>query len=261
MDEDARLHNWLTALQRRHQSSLTSVEFLKALRALSARYVERRAVLAHRSPLDSAGKRAAFAAFYAPLHLLTTREIIRSIGTTPRAPLHTILDLGCGTGVASAAWALELTRPAKLRAVDLHPWAIVETKWNWKQLGLRGDARRADLVAAAQRLLADPDRKKLAGTAAIAAWSVNELTAAVRLRLLAVLLTLAARGAQILVIEPLARTATPWWNEWATAFVAARGRADEWKFDVALPPRLRALDDAAGFQREALGARSLWIAA
>src|SRR5207247_822586 len=60
------LDQWLEALGARHRSSFTSSEFLKALRALSARYVERRGALPARSPLDTAGKRAAFAAFYAP---------------------------------------------------------------------------------------------------------------------------------------------------------------------------------------------------
>ena len=82
-------------------------KFLKAVRALSARYVERRAGLADRSPLDSAGKRAAFAAYYAPLHFLTTREVVRASGAASADSIDRILDLGCGTGAASAAWALE----------------------------------------------------------------------------------------------------------------------------------------------------------
>jgi len=77
--ESRDLGAWLTALQDRHRSSLTSAEFLKALRALSARYVERRSQLRDRSPLDSAGKRAAFAAFYAPLHFVTTQAVLRAL--------------------------------------------------------------------------------------------------------------------------------------------------------------------------------------
>src|SRR3954464_4922975 len=98
------LEKWLDALHARHVATYRPKEFTHALQALSVRYVERRKELPARSPLDSAGKRAAFAAFYAPLHFLTVREILdRVAGDT--APSR-IVDLGCGTGVCGAAWAL-----------------------------------------------------------------------------------------------------------------------------------------------------------
>lgn len=249
------LDAWLTALSERHRSAFTSAEFLKALRALSARYVERRSTLTERSPLDSAGKRAAFAAFYAPLHLLTTQAVVRATGVS-HAPLNAVLDLGCGTGVASAAWALEISPSPSLLGVDTNAWATSEARWNWHQLGLRGAARRGDLVEAADRVLRHRD-SSLSGTAVIAGWSVNEISDAARQRLLPILIALAARGARILVIEPLARSATPWWDDWAEAMTKAGGQVAQWKFDVALPPALAEVDRAAGFTREGLGARSL----
>lgn len=254
---DERIGPWLAALQTRHQAALTSHEFLKAVRALSARYVERRSELAGRSALDSAGKRAAFAAFYAPLHFFTAREVIRSLGAGS-ACAETIVDLGCGTGVASAAWALAL-QTAELRGVDRHAWAVQETQWTWRELGLVGRGRQADLTEAAERLARTRDR--LDRTAIIAGWSVNELRSAERTRLLQTLLAMGSRKAAILVIEPLARAATPWWDEWTSAFTIAGGRADQWKFDVALPEPLARIDEAAGFRREGLGAKSLWLAA
>jgi len=252
------LDGWLSALRERHRSSLTSAEFLKALRALSARYVERRTTLPQQSPLDSAGKRAAFAAFYAPLHFLTAREVVRALpGLSSSADL--VVDLGCGTGAASAAVALEHTRWPDLAGVDLHPWAVTETRWTWQQLGLHGTVRRLNLVTAAQQLINSRRKKPTSHTTVILAWSVNELPVQDRQRLLPILLELPARNANVLVIEPLARSAVPWWDEWAHAIVAARGRADEWRFDIALPPELAAIDEAAGFQRETLGARTLCL--
>jgi hypothetical protein len=197
------------------------------------------------------------------------------------------MDLGCGTGVASAAWALahasaqatslsagrrtpapdpkrqhlaeerlaHQDSPA-LVGVDSHPWALAETRWNWRQLGLAGEARRSDLVTQAEALFSRRP-SSLAHTGFIAGWSVNELDNAKRRRLLAALIALVAAGAAVFVIEPIARSAVPWWDEWAAAFVRCGGRADEWKFDAALPPVLAALDDAAGFRRTALAARSL----
>jgi hypothetical protein len=286
--ESLDLDAWLAALQLRHRSTFTSSEFLKALRALSVRYVERRSELKDRSPLDSAGKRAAFAAFYAPLHYLTTQHVVRALasGLTAGGSIGQIIDLGCGTGVASAAWAMEQPRsrttsasagrrtrasddqrqrpdherrrpgsPALL-GIDSHPWALAEARWTWGQLGLTGETRRSDLVTEAERLIGRRPTA-LTNTGVVAGWSVNELDSGSRRRLLAALLALITAGAAVLVIEPIAQSAVPWWSEWAAAFGEGGGRADEWKFDTALPPVLSALDDAAGFRRRGLAARTL----
>ena len=76
----------------------------RALRALSSAYVERReSALADHKALDGAGKRAAFALYYGPLHFLLVNHIVREIGVS-FSP-GTVVDLGCGTGVAGAAIA------------------------------------------------------------------------------------------------------------------------------------------------------------
>jgi hypothetical protein len=256
----------LTALTERHVAPFRTSEFTRALRALSARYVERRGSLPGRSPLDSTGKRAAFAAFYAPLHFLTVREIVRTLDAGnahhPHPPHHPpidlLLDLGCGTGVASAAWALELARSPELRGVDGSGWVLDEAKWNWRLLGLRGRAERGDMVDALARSLPVSVRST-PKIGIVAGWSVNELPGESRDQLLSLLRRAAALHVPMLVVEPLARSATPWWDEWASAFVGLGGRADVWKFDIALPPPLATLDTAAGFEREGLGARSLWF--
>ncbi|MFI5178191.1 MAG: methyltransferase [Vicinamibacterales bacterium] len=244
----------LTPFVARYRRDLTSAEFLKAVRALSARYVERRAHLADRSPLDSAGKRAAFAAFYAPLHFLTTCEAVRALGAAT-TPLDRVIDLGCGTGAASAAWALEFPRAPELVGVDSSAWAAGEARWTWRTLGLSGRSRRGDLVQAAVRAVrsSPPGR-----TALLLAWSVNELNRDARHRLLTTLSTDEARAVSVLILEPLARRVTPWWDEWVHALRSPVLRADEWKFDVPLPPALAEIDRAAGFRRAALGARTLW---
>ena len=70
---------WLEALDRRHLADFTLSEVARALRALSSCYVERRTKLATGGALSSAGKRSAFALFYAPLHFLVTREIVTAL--------------------------------------------------------------------------------------------------------------------------------------------------------------------------------------
>lgn len=252
------IDEWIAAVIERHTASLTRPEFLKSIRALSARYVERRSTLNERSALDSAGKRAAFAAFYAPLHFLTMRQVVQQLGvavSTPVGKIDTIVDLGCGTGVAGAALALSYSKPPRLEGVDLHPWAVDEARWTWRTLGLPGTARRGPLE---QRLsaFAGP-RAVLDTTAIVCGWSLNELPTPKRTVAIDALMALASRGASVLVVEPVARRLVPWWDAFATRAVAAGGRSDEWRFPSALPPALADLDEAAGFDREALSARSV----
>jgi SAM-dependent methyltransferase len=244
----ADVDGWIAALQTRHRGALTNPEFLKAVRALSARYVERRGSLPDRSPLDSTAKRAAFAAFYGPLHFLTVARIVDAIGAASGA-IDVIGDLGCGTGVSSAAWALAFPTPPRVVGVDVHAWALDEAAWTWQTLRLSGRARRADVARAR---LDDAH-------AIVAAWSVNELDHRARAQLLARLIGAASRGASVLIVEPIGRRVTPWWPEWSTAFEAAGGRSDEWRFESPLPPVLAALDEAAGFRRDALSAKTLWL--
>ena len=71
--------HWIEALERRHLADLTRREVARALSALSSCYVQRRAKLAEGGALSSAGKRAAFALFYGPQHLLVTRRIVESL--------------------------------------------------------------------------------------------------------------------------------------------------------------------------------------
>lgn len=233
-------------------------DLLKAIRALSARYVERRADLRDRSPIDSRGKRAAFAAFYAPLHFVTTREILRALNVRA-ADLDRIVDLGCGTGAAAAAWALELTSPPRVVGIDRDRAALEEARWNWHQLGVRGQTRQGDFVREAVRAAERSRRAHPGRQGVIAAWSVNELESQPRSALLDAFLSLMRSGTAVLVIEPISRRVSPWWPAWAEAFSRAGGRADEWRFESALPEPLARLSESAGFRRDELTARSLFF--
>lgn len=247
---------WVHALIHRHTAPYSRPEFLKAVRALSSRYVEDRARLGTRSPLDSAGKRAAFAGFYAPIHYFTTRALV---GALPEpAPVSRILDLGCGTGVAGLAWASTLS-PAAITGIDQSAWALDEMRWNCQNLGVTCRTRRASLVGALEHELAGNRRASLQGTGIVCAWSINELERQERDRVLSGLLAARERGAAVLVVEPLALSAVPWWDTWRTPVTAAGGRADEWRFELDLPRELADLDQAAGFRRDYLTARSFWL--
>lgn len=251
---------WLIELEARHLADLRFADVTRALRALSVDYVQKRGAIAGGTALAGAGKRAAFALFYAPLHFLIVREILRALGSDissvgaggagdarPAWADRTLVDLGCGTGAAGAAWAAACGSPREVVGVDRHPWAIDEAARTYRHFGLRARTRRADLAR-----VAVPK-----GPAAwIAAFALNELPGDERDALLA---RLVERGDPALVVEPLARSAAPWWPRWAVRIASAGGRADEWRFRVPLPAIVQKLDRAAGLDHRELTARSLFI--
>jgi|SRR5438876_1512013 len=241
--------DWCAALERRHLSRLTFQEVRRGLQALSSLYVERRGCLGAGRALEGEGKRAAFALFYGPLHYLLVRRIVEALGAVRPAP-ERIVDLGCGTGAAGAAWSLAAGGKPTVTGVDRNAWAVEEATWNLRALGVRGQGRRGDL---------ESTPLTGGGEAILLAYTVNELEADPRRRLLERLIAAARRGAQALVVEPIAKRSIPWWSEWSEAFRAAGGREDAWRFPVELPERLRLLDRAAGLDHRELTGRSLWL--
>lgn len=249
INETEILAGFVAALEARHLSNLRVPEVTKALRALSSSYVQRREKAVPRA-MESAGKRAAFALFYAPLHFMATALAVRALEADVPLP-RTIVDIGCGTGAAGAAWAIVAGRAPTVTGIDHHPWAVTEARWAYRQLGLAGSARRGDVG----RLTPPPS-----GGVIVAAYVLNELTAELRTKVENHLLDAAARGTRILLIEPIARSITPWWSHTASRFAAVGGRADEWRFAVDLPPLVRLLDKAAGLDHRELTLRSLYCA-
>ena len=221
-------------------------EVTRALRALSSAYVQRRHKVATGSTLDSAGKRAAFALFYGPLHFLAVAHVVRQLGADVPPP-GSILDIGCGTGVAGAAWAVCCAAAPAVHGIDRHPWAVDEARRTYTDLGVRGHARVGDLTR-----LPSIGRDD----AIVAAYVLNEIADAPRERLERLLRQAADRGARVLVVEPISRSVTPWWNAAATRLQA---RADEWRIPIELPPMLRLFDKAAGLDHRELTLRTLFI--
>jgi hypothetical protein len=239
---------WSEALYGRHSTELTFQEIRRGVEALSAVYVERRDRLPRGAALDGAGKRAAFAVFYAPLHFLITRAVARAVGVGGKR-LERVVDLGCGTGVGGAAVALEAGSRPSIVGVDVNRWSLDEARFTWRHFGLDGQARPGDAVRAAAGG---------AGTALVAAYTVNELAAGARDELLERFAAAARAGAAVLVLEPIAIRPLPWWETWRARFIELGGRADEWTVPMTLPPRLALLDKAAGLRHDRLKARSLY---
>ena len=238
---------WLADLEERHLAELSFAEVRKGLQAISSLYVERRERIGSGAVFDGAGKRAAFALFYGPLHHLVVGGIVAAAGAAEPG-LSRVVDLGCGTGAAGAAWAL--AAGAEVVGVERSGWAAGEARRTYAALSLRGRASAGDLL-----------RERLPGRGAgiLLGWVVNELEAASRSALLPRLLEAARRGARVLVVEPIAARPVPWWAEWTEAFAEAGGRSDLWRFPAALPPLVARLDRAAGLDHRTLTARSLYL--
>ena len=251
---DERFSKWMAALEARHLASLRVPEVTRALRALSSAYVERRRHTATPTgggtvlgALDTAGKRAAFALFYAPLHFIAVTQVVQARGG--HAP-KTIIDLGCGTGAAGAAWALASQPVPALVGIDRHPWAVEEARWTYRQLDVRGRARQGDVTKT-------PAPRR--GDSIVAAYVLNELPDAARTRVEDRLIATAAHGGHVLVIEPIARAIAPWWDDFAARLTTVGGRSDEWRLPIDLPPLLEKFDRAAGLNHRELTFRSLFV--
>ena len=225
--------------------SLRFSEVTRALRALSSAYVERReSALADHKALDGAGKRAAFALYYGPLHFLLVQHIAKELGLSFAS--GTVVDLGCGTGVAGAAIATSATPPLRVLGFDTHPWTLDEARFTYKAFGLHADARRAH--AARTRFPSDT-------SVIVAAFVVNELNDRDRAALLD---NIKQSKKPTLIIEPISQRISPWWDEWAAEFERLGGRADLWKARIDVPPFVKRLAKASGLRPEMLTARSLF---
>src|SRR5262249_12859076 len=149
-----------------------------------------------------------------------------------------ILDLGCGTGVGGAAFALACGAHPRITGIDRNAWAASEAAWTYAQLGVQGTARTADITKAAVPTSAD--------SAILLAYAVNELDAGVRGVLLDKLIGAMRGGTRLLVVEAIALRDKPWWTEWTRALEREGARADEWRFDAGLPASVRELARRAG---------------
>jgi len=249
-DHRAKLDVWLAAAERRYSADLRVQEITRALRALSSAYVERRERGGRQhvhGALDTVGKRAAFALYYAPLHFIAVTEAVHALHATTPAP-DSIVDLGCGTGAGGAAWAIATGGTATVTGVDRHPWAVAEARWTLAQLGLNGYVKQGDV---------DRPKAPRPNEFAIAAYTLNELSDDARSRVEEQLCERAQRGGRVLILEPLARGVVPWWPETADRMTALGARADEWKLAIDVPPIVRQLGTAAGLNYRELRFRTI----
>ena len=248
MDIEVAYRQFLEARFGAYEKSLRFAELRKGVQALSTFYVQERRRLGGSKIFSSLGKRAAFELYYAPRHFYLLREILLGLGTP--MPSGRLLDIGCGNGICSAAWASLLSRTPRIMARDISAHAIAQAKVLYRSLGLKANVARASL-------LKTPDVK--AGDMLVLGFVVNELSDAERDSLKRLLLNRSRKGVGFLLVEPLAKSPSRWWEEWVEAFPKEKIRQDMWKFEVDLPAAVLDLGEAAGLRPRHLGARSLYV--
>jgi hypothetical protein len=257
---------WIAgALER--AAPLTFSEIRKGVQALSQRYVERREP---GDALASRAKRAAFAAYFAPLHLATAYGVVRALPERAFAGATRIVDLGAGSGAAGAGVALALAwraplphspslgsddpaplraSPAPILALDRSGFALAEARRTHAAFGLRGETLRAQLPLGIPKLAR--------GDVAVLGWFLNECDANARERVLGGLERGLDAGAQLLALEPLAGRAVPWWDEVAARFAARGCASGSVRWTMQRPDFVARMDKAAHLDHRELGARIL----
>ena len=95
------------------------------------------------------------------------------------------------------------------------------------------------------------------GEVLVFGWSLNELDPPARADVVRRVEAGLRKGGGVLIAEPISRRIAPWWDDVHRRLAAHGVEAMEFKQRVSLPPRLAALDKAAGLDHSELKARFL----
>ena len=243
---------YLEALIGRHLKDLKFGEVTRALRALSAGYVEKREEGGLARALDGRGKRAAFALYYGSTHFLVTEALVRELllGFDGEGR-STILDLGCGTGVCGAAWALGSSSPAHIVGADRSSFALHEARWTYQMLRLKAETSRS--ISQTLDSIRRPE-------GIVLGWTLNELDEEKRDLIGSRLVPWVAKGSRLLVIEPVSKRVAPWWDAWVARFPVGRVSTVERRLRLDLPPKIALLARSAGLSTDLTVVRAMFAA-
>jgi len=238
-----RVDAWLAGVVER-AAPLTFSEIRRGVQALSQRYVERRDPS---EALSSPAKRAAFAGYFAALHLATAYGAVRALGAGALPGIARVVDLGAGSGAAGAGAALALPSAPAVLALDRSGFALAEARRTYAAFGLRGETLRAQLPMRLPKLAA--------GDLVLAGWFISECDEGARERVLSALERGVAAGACVLVLEPLAGRIVPWWDDLGARFARLGIASGSLRWPMQRPEWIARMDKAASLDHRELGAR------
>ncbi len=92
---------------------------------------------------------------------------------------------------------------------DRSSFALHEARWTYRILRIPGQTSRSITEAL------EPARRP---DGVVIGWTLNELDDEKRDRIAARLLPWVAKGTRLLVIEPVSKRVTPWWDGWVSRF-------------------------------------------
>ncbi len=240
---------WVESAAARFGASLEFREIRKGVQALSSLYVQRRegADLSARA-IEGQGTRAALVTYYAPLHFLAAWHALAELGPERLGSVSRVWDLGCGSGATGAAVALAVGADEVI-GVDRSGFALGEARRTYAAFGLLGRTRRGRIPAAAPT----PKPSELW----VLGWAVNELEESNRRALFQTLTGALEAGVALVLLEPLAGSAVPWWRPWALALDDRGVWEGTLKRSLARPEWIARLDKASGLDHRVIGARIL----
>jgi len=252
LDEPLRadFDRWLEETAQRYSPPLAFREIRRGVQALSSLYVERRvggdlSARAHRG----AGKRAALATYFAPLHFLTAHHALNALAGESWTPPSRIWDLGCGTGALGAALARGFETVPEVIAIDRSGFALREARHTYRAFGIYARTRRGRLPAA------------LPPAAAGELWSfgfvLNELEEDARATSLNSVSEALELGVRLFIVEPLAGPVTPWWSRWCEKLARFGVMEHLVKRAINRPEWIGRLDRASRLNHRIVGCRVL----
>lgn len=244
--QPGQIEDWIQA-EWAHHAPLGQRDVRKGIQSLSQLYVERAKGIESKAA-SAPARRAASAIYFGPLHALSTQIVLRSL-PTPADPQATVVDLGCGSGAVGAT-VVHAGFGSEVRGVDVASWAPAAAARTYAALGVRGQAATGRLPGA----LGWPANPALL----VFGWSLNELTDSAREGVRKRIESGLRKGCGLLILEPLSRRITPWWDTWAGRMRRLGAVAVQEKAHVTLPPTLRDLDRAARLDHRTLGARAIY---
>lgn len=239
----------LEAIHNESRAGLTRRAWHQAIQAASRNYTSQRQRLSQ-SVAPSPAIQLAQHGYYGVMHALIV-QAIAAYFHIQQWPFQRLIDIGCNTGVAGLTLCAQLPTITSYIGLEPQRWAAKKAKQFQLACAIPGK------IFSGTGLTWQPQK----GDLILLSFVLNEMTESQRKVLHSKLLHHLEKGAGILIIEPIARHITPWWDSWLQSFLPwSYSQANLQKaWPVQTPQMWFESHHGAGFHHQRWKARSLWI--